>query len=349
MAQITDSPIDRTPTRLGSGSAAIIRRGALAAAVLAACLSALPAFAQNAQVQMLERVESLEESIKEIRQILEVDIRALRQSVEGGGSLSGQELDDLRSQLAAIDSRLERTLGVASDNEFRLLRLEKRLDSLLRIGIEQSLSNTADPAGGPRGIGAGETPSASLNAEVDQETLWTIDKEALERELEAGGSGGDAGNSQADAGESIELASVDPGEASDSILPEGDIESQYQFALGKALQNDLGTAEDAFSEFIDSNPNHDRIADASFWLGRVQFMRGSYEQAVGTFSDFQTQWPNDSRVEKTTLWIGESVANFATQDEACEFLESLPALVTDPTDSFDERLAKLKTSTGCPE
>ena len=343
MADDTNYPANPAPVRAGSGPAVLF-----AAALTIATLAVQPAWAQNVQVQMLERVESLEESVKEIRRILEEDIRALRQSVDNGGGLSGGELDDLRAQLSAIDNRLERTLGVATDNEFRMLRLEKRVESLLRLGIDESLAGTDGQGSGPRGIGAGDAPAASLNAEVDQETLWTIDQDTLEQELERRNTEGGSADG-ADAENGIELASVDTGDSEGSILPEGDIEGQYQFALGKALQNDLDSAELAFSEFIDLNPDHDRVADASFWLGRVQFMRGSYEQAVNTFSDFQTQWPNDSRVEKTTLWIGESVANFASRDEACEFLESLPALVTDPTDGFGERLAQLKTSTGCPE
>ena len=34
-----------------------------------------------------------------------------------------------------------------------------------------------------------------------------------------------------------------------SVLPEGSPEEQYRFALSRALQNDLETAEAAFAEF----------------------------------------------------------------------------------------------------
>ena len=316
-----------------------------AVAVLAPC----HAWAQssNAQVQLLERVESLEESIKDIRRVLEEDVRALLQAAEGQGGLSGQDVANLNNrignlsdQVATLSSRLERTLSVASDNEFRLLRLEKRIESLLRVGLEQSLAETGPT--GPVGTGAGEVPSSNLSARDNQETLWSIDNQTLRRELSQSEDG------DADSG-GLELAAVDPADGSNAVLPDGDPDEQYKFALGKALQNDLGTAELAFTEFLASNPDHDLEADASFWLGRVQFMRGSYEKAVQTFSDFQTQWPDDARIEKTTLWIGESVVNFASQDDACELLALLSSQVSEPTESFDERLAKLKTTAGCPE
>ena len=325
------------------------------AVLLAALAVAAPfqAWAQSSttQVQLLERVESLEESIKDIRRVLEEDVRVLLQSAERQGGLSGQDLADLNNQIgnlsdqvATLSNRLERTLSVASDNEFRLLRLEKRIDSLVRVGLGQSLAETG-PAG-PVGTGAGEVPSSSLNTRDNQETLWSIDDQTLTREL----SGGDLEPGEnVDGNGNLELAAVDSIGGSQSVLPDSDPDEQYKFALGKALQNDLGTAEQAFNEFISSNPGHGLEADASFWLGRVQFMRGSYEKAVQTFSDFQTQWPDDARIEKTTLWIGESVVNFASQDDACELLALLPSQVPEPTESFDERLAKLKTTAGCPE
>ena len=293
-------------------------------AVAATLLAAPGAWAQNTQVQTLDRIESLEQSVKEIRRFLEEDMRALRESLEGGGTLSDGELAD---RIANLDSRLERILGIASDNEFRLLRLEKRLESLMRIGIGQSLGEDGDAPGGPSGTGAGDTPSSNLEAEVDQESLWTLEDDELPEP-------GDGGAATA---------------AADAALPDTDPDEQYEYALGKALQNDLGVAEEAFAEFISLNPDHARVADSYFWLGRVQFMGGSYQEAAMTFSEFQTQWPNDARVEKTTLWIGESVANFAPREEACELLESLPSLVPEPTDTFHERLAKLKTASECPE
>ena len=350
----------RSSPRPEGGAAGRGKALVVAAALMATVFSApSAAWAQNAQLQGLERIESLEESVKEIRRVLEEDMRALRLSIEGQGGLSGSGPTNVRDQISALDSRL--------------LRLERHIESLLRIGGLEPLQDE-QTASGPVGIGAGDAPASRLNAQVDEATLWTIDSESLERNSPANQEGGAAlvldrtieqdAASQADAPApdapapvdiredipaNVELAAVDPAIVSDSVLPDGDPDGQYKFALGKALQNDLELAEQAFAEFITRNPDHGLVADASFWLGRVQFMGGSYEKAAMTFSEFQTQWPNDSRVEKTTLWIGESVANFASQDEVCELLASLPGLIPEPTDRFNERLTELKASSNCPE
>jgi TolA-binding protein len=135
--------------------------------------------------------------------------------------------------------------------------------------------------------------------------------------------------------------------AKPEILPDESPDEQYRFALGKALQNDLETAEGAFAEFRVFNKGHSREADAAFWLGRVQFMRGSYEKAAMTFSEFNSEYPNDARLVDTTMWIAESVSHFAPQDQACAIYASLPSLLDSPPESFTTQLAKLSAASNC--
>ena len=106
-------------------------------------------------------------------------------------------------------------------------------------------------------------------------------------------------------------------------------------------------AEIALGEFIQLHPEHERANDAMFWLGRVQFMKSSYEKAAMTFTSFNSQYPSDARREKTTLWIAESISYFAPTNEVCDLLVSLPNLIEDPTDNFFQRLDKLKMKAEC--
>ena len=316
--------------------------------------------AQNRSLEALERIESLEEAMKEIRGILEKDLRQLKQAVEGGGSLSGDQLQQLTDAMIALNNRVERMLGVVSDNEFRLLRLEKRVETLMRLGLEgvdpnslsfsneseesttsrlssSSLSSNALPSNAlPSNQGAGEIPQASLTTNQDQSAIISRDSQS------------NTNNTNNNVVIESVAASGAGSRSGSSVLPAVAPEDQYSFALGKALQNDLTLADSAFSEFIAINPEHSRLPDAHFWLGRVQFMQGDYPRSVETFSTFQERWPDDARIEKTTLWIGEAVVNFSTPEEACSLLEGLPSFLVDtPSDNFYERLAKLKDNAGC--
>ena len=133
-------------------------------------------------------------------------------------------------------------------------------------------------------------------------------------------------------GAADEVEPVVPAEP--EVLPAVSPEEQYRFALGRALQNDLETAERAFSEFRIFNVGHERQADATFWLGRVQFMRGEYEKAAMTFSEFNSVYPRDARLVDTTMWIAESVSHFAPPEQACEIYASLPKLLDTPPENF---------------
>lgn len=332
--------------------------GVLTAFVLMTSQAVSVGHAQETSLELFQsRIMALEEGLKDVRGSLETDLRAISKKLENSGSVSGAEIQGLNNQiqklvdeLTSVNNRLERTLSAVSDNEFRLLRMEKRLESLMRLGIDRTLGETA-PAGPTANTGAGAVPGSSLNATSDQSAVWTMNAEDLESELGTSNGGTVSEANQPEAATQPAPAETEVAEETApepvSVLPDASPEDQYQFALGKALQNDLATAEQAFVEFTRTHESHDRTADAHFWLGRVQFKRGAYEQAVMTFSNFQTQWPNDSRVEKTTLWIGEAVSNFAPKEDVCELLTSLPSFVPNPTESFFVRLDKLKAQSAC--
>ena len=118
-------------------------------------------------------------------------------------------------------------------------------------------------------------------------TSWSVEEGALNRELGAQGSttklktdesrskiediekdepGSIANTSESNGkiGSADEVEPVVPAEP--EVLPAVSPEEQYRFALGRALQNDLETAERAFSEFRIFNVGHERQADATFWL-----------------------------------------------------------------------------------
>ena len=155
----------------------------------------------------------------------------------------------------------------------------------------------------------------------------------------------------AGANEELEQAEIadeaGPAPTETEYLPDSSPEEQYRFALARALQNDLQTAENAFVEFTALHPEHERAVDALFWQGRVQFIQGQYEKAATTFSKFNSLYSSDPRIADTTLWIAESVAKFANPEQACAIYDNLRKFVEQPPESFVSRLAELSTSVGC--
>ena len=64
------------------------------------------------------------------------------------------------------------------------------------------------------------------------------------------------------------------------MLTKSSPEENYNIALDYAVDLDFVNAEKAFKEFLDIHKDSKRIADAQYWLGRVYFAQGKFEEAA---------------------------------------------------------------------
>ena len=324
------------------------------------------------------RMDTLENSLKEMTGLVETELRSLKIQIDQASASavaaeSGQsgdfksvkmELARLSDSMNILEQRMKRTIELSSDIEFRVLRMEKRMQTLLSLSDADLSAQLAQQDV----TAVGSAPEVSMSRDVATgETVWTIDENTLNAQLGVGDDNQTETepNSLQNSGDTLrstDLATVpdstqtnantDVGEATPvigkpSVLPDAGAEDQYRFALGLALRNDLPTAETAFSEFRELHPDDERAADALFWLGRVQFMQSQYENAAMTFTSFNKLYDGDARLVDTTLWIAESVAQFANDEQACNIYQSLPAFLDQPPDSFTDRLAELSAGSGC--
>ena len=340
-----------------------------------------------------QRIEMLETDLREMRGQMETDLRNLKMQVTqlGNNASSGEtattaELRDLRDQVERLadavsmaSRRMERTLEITSDMEFRLLRMEKRMQTLMKLGGDELASAAVQDDT----IAAGESPEVSMKRDITTgEITWQMNAGKLNEQLEASSqqpqatdlasvgalpgsdnatgttvTGAVTGAATATAQPTAGAGSTAPAQqppnpvvaapAKPEILPDTSPEEQYNFALQRAMQNDLETAEAAFSEFRQFNAGHPREADSLFWLGRIQFLRGQFEQAALTFSEFSRAYPEDARLNDTTIWVAESVSRFAPPEQACDIYRQLPSVVPEPSQRLTERLAALSEAANC--
>ena len=326
-----------------------------------------------------QRIEMLETDLRDMRGLVETDLRNLKMQITqisnnatSGETTTTAEIRDLRDQVerladavAMASRRMERTLEITSDMEFRLLRMEKRLQTLMNLGGDE----LARAAVQDDTIAAGDSPDVSMKKDADSgEVTWQMSatklNEQLNSEEETAPQATDLANlATAPAGETaapaatqqIEQEAASPAQPAapvvvppkPEILPDASPEEQYNFALQRAMQNDLETAEAAFAEFRTFNAGHAREADSLFWLGRIQFLRGQFEQAALTFSEFSRAYPEDARLNDTTIWVAESVSRFAPPEQACDIYRQLPSVVPEPSDRLTERLAALSEAANC--
>jgi len=365
---------------LASGQAVAqeTRPGAAKTVVTQAAEPATP----NASVLLTrqsQRIEMLETDLRDMRGLVETDLRNLKMQITqisnnatSGETTTTAEIRDLRDQVerladavAMASRRMERTLEITSDMEFRLRRREKRIQTLMNLGGDE----LARAAVQDDTIAAGDSPDVSMKKDADSgEVTWQMSatklNEQLNSEEETAPQATDLANlATAPTGETaapvatqqIEQEAASPAQPAapvvvppkPEILPDASPEEQYNFALQRAMQNDLETAEAAFAEFRTFNAGHAREADSLFWLGRIQFLRGQFEQAALTFSEFSRAYPEDARLNDTTIWVAESVSRFAPPEQACDIYRQLPSVVPEPSDRLTERLAALSEAANC--
>ena len=344
-----------------------------------------------------QRMDMLEEGLKDVRGTIEMELRNIRTELENiaAASVVNQsgassdfksfqgELAKLADNIGIVGQRINNTLDLYSDIEFRILRLEKRLNTLLSLSGDDIAEKLAQ--GEVAGAGAGPSVSMSRDSSTGQ-TVWTIEQDKLDEQLESDDASPDNASPDNASGASITEANSDTpqtnntsadntdadsasngaspaplgtqalaesqndgpiAEPEPSILPDASAEDQFRFALTSALQNDLETAEQAFTEFSDLYPEHERYSDALFWLGRVQFIQGQFEKSATTFSKFNALYSTDPRLPDTTLWIAESVSKFASPEQACDIYDNLGKFLDQPPESFVVRLKELSDGADC--
>ena len=336
------------------------------------------------------RLNTIEDNLKTVRGTLETEFRAIRLQIEKMAEEGAQSSDsyaaklkELKGQIIELgdtldifNQRLRRSIELSSDVEFRVLRLEKRMQTLLSMSGDSmtnailqddvnaagvaptvSMSRDNDTGGGTWTVEKDEELNAELDkladnqsaiSEDNQTALISNDADNVSAEQETSATV-ESEEGEAVAEEDDASANDEPIEAPviESVLPEGSPEEQYRFAFGRMLQNDLETAEKGFTEFRELYPDNERAADVLYWLGRVQFIQGDYGKSAMSFTEFNSAYPEDSRLPEAILMIAESVLNFATAEQACQIFADLPQMLDQPGAEFVKRLDELKVAASC--
>ncbi len=298
---------------------------ALAAMIMMCGFSISAAQAQNVDKSTLGdmqlRIIAIENTLRDLNARVENDLFALRQNMESGSNAEEvlrrvdeklNSINNISNELISLNNKIQRTLQLATDNEFRLLQLEAKIQSIMRLsagidhsdqsqdgasalspetGSTQALNEPADAA----------NPDGTDNMDTGSEnsTEWALPKSQIESDTEEEITG--AANPPAT---SLEVTSPEP--TLPSLLPEGTEIEQYEFAKNLMHENKLAEAEAALIEFNTRYPESDLSADVNFWIGRVQFVQGEHQRSLKTMTNFIQTWPEEPRRVEVLMWIAES-------------------------------------------
>lgn len=317
----------------------------LLATVVVACLAAVPAMAQDADLRGLsDDLQRLSNDIKDIqlyiyrgegpapsilesgaaREVSESVTMAARREVRFGEiedqfrTLTGQ-IEEIVHRIGVVSDRIEK---LVSDVDFRLNAIEQAQAQALARTVPQfnqpaALQSTSQQA-------TARQPSSP----AEPGTLGTLPMSALSPDAAASGGA---------------LASPPPTPA----LPAGTVKEQYNYAFSLLRQQEYAEAERALTAFIVAHPGDSLAGNANYWLAETYYVRGDFRKAAGYFAAGYKNFPKSNKASDNLLKLAMSLANLKETDQACLTFKELAERYPDATPSIKQRAAFESQRAGC--
>ena len=106
-------------------------------------------------------------------------------------------------------------------------------------------------------------------------------------------------------------------QSEEKILPDETPEKQYDFATSFLKVGDYNTAERAFREFVDSNPEHNLAGSAQYWYAETFRIRQLYTDAASAYLEGYQKYPKSNKGPINLLKLGVSLVQIGEKDQGC--------------------------------
>ena len=112
-------------------------------------------------------------------------------------------------------------------------------------------------------------------------------------------------------------------QAEDKILPNESPDKQYEFATSFLKVGDYSTAERAFREFVQINPEHDLAGNAQYWYAETFRIRQLYTDAASAYLEGYQKYPKGEKAPINLLKLGVSMVQIGEKDQGCKMINGV--------------------------
>lgn len=145
----------------------------------------------------------------------------------------------------------------------------------------------------------------------------------------------------------LEQAAAAPAEAAAASAPTGDPTEAFTRARQLMLAGDYDGAESAFAGFVATYPEHQRTAEARYWLGKTLSVRGAHADAATAYLGAIRGWPQTSWAPDGVVELARSLVALKTPQDACRTLAELPKRYPKAPANITSRAAATRTQAKC--
>ena len=123
--------------------------------------------------------------------------------------------------------------------------------------------------------------------------------------------------------DSTALVVTETFQAEEKILPNESPDKQYQFATSFLKVGDYSTAERAFREFVDTNPEHNLAGNAQYWYAETFRIRQLYTDAASAYLEGYQRYPKGEKAPINLLKLGVSMVQIGEKDQGCKMINGV--------------------------
>ena len=194
--------------------------------------------------------------------------------------------EEINFKLDKLSSRLSK---IQADNQLRFQQLEAGENQQLLSASEQQDEKILPGSSKPQDLGSISYKDSETNLE----------------------------NQITQSVESTGTVVTETYQAEEKILPETSADKQYEFATSLLKVGDYNTAERAFREFVNSNPDHELAGSAQYWYAETFRIRQLYTDAASAYLEGYQRYPKGEKAPINLLKLGVSLVQIGEKDQGC--------------------------------
>ena len=112
-------------------------------------------------------------------------------------------------------------------------------------------------------------------------------------------------------------------QAEETILPKESPNKQYEFATSFLKVGDYSTAERAFREFVNTNPEHELAGNAQYWYAETFRIRQLFTDAASAYLEGYQKYPKGEKAPINLLKLGVSMIQIGEKDQGCKMINGI--------------------------
>ena len=268
-------------------------------------------------------------NVLEVLELIQKDLKTLEKAVYSD-SLS----DNLNDSISSNSNMNQNTEDVLTRHLLKLTEIENQFQELTNKFEEvnfkiDKLSNRLSKVQADNHMRFQELENSSTIRADGNKKITSLPKEEIKKVLPGSSEPQDLGSisykdsetnlltQQTQSIESTGTIVTETFESEEKLLPEESPEKQYEFATSFLKVGDYNTAERAFSEFVNTNPDHELAGSAQYWYAETFRIRQLYTDAASAYLEGYEKYPKSKKAPINLLKLGVSLVQIGEKDQGC--------------------------------